>query len=166
MKRASAACLALLLCGLAAHGVIGATISLAQVVEVCGSKSVAEASAKAAARQWRPMQAGRLDEWRTAFVSYNGGSVEVTGWRSGESGEADTLSFWIARGPNGHKACAFASRRTGADFLEALTRRFGPPASLDTLDFGATAFWKTAEMEVSYSRIGTATSLNILDLSH
>ncbi len=50
---------------------------------------------------------------------YNGGSVEVVGWKRKQSDSTDSLSFWIAVGPSGH----FRRAPTPRIILRALLTR-------------------------------------------
>ena len=44
---------------------------------------------------WQRLIAAETEEWRTQFVGYNGGSVEVVGWRLDNTDGTHSLSFWV-----------------------------------------------------------------------
>lgn len=99
---------------------------------------------------------------RTHFVAYNGGSVEVVGWRRDKVGEAESLSFWVAVGPNGHKACAYSTARpTG--FLDAMSQQLGAPDNLDKNGAikSITAWWKRGAVEYSFAQVGSSAIVSI-----
>lgn len=103
-----------------------------------------------------------IDEWRRSFVGYNNGSVDVVGWRREREGGAELLSFWIAAGPDGHKACAYTTPRPSG-FLDALSDRFGVPDNLDKNDVieSVTAGWKRGAVDYSFVQVGTSAVINI-----
>jgi hypothetical protein len=88
------------------------------------------------------------------FIAYNGGTVEVSGWQRGDNISDDSLSFWIARGPNGHRACSLTVTNP-AKLLDDLSERFGAPTSLDKRELGTTAVWKRGSTEISFSQVGS-----------
>jgi hypothetical protein len=132
-----------------------------QLFDFCDSRTIAEAEAKGSLLGWQRMADGELEEWRTGFLSYNGGSVAALGWRRGGKNGDDSLSFWVARGPHKHRACAYSAANP-AKLLDGLLERFGAPATLDKYDFGTTALWKLGQMEVSFSQVGSSTVLYIV----
>ena len=157
---ATSCCLAgLLLAAIAASPATAAPLSMAKMLDICTSASVPEASWKGDALGWK-----RVDddpEWRSSFEAYNGGTVEVVGWRA-ENKDDGALSFWIATGPNGHRACSY-SVENPAGLLDALTGHFGTPDTLDKFEFGVTAFWAHGSTEVSYSQVGASAGIVIGD---
>jgi hypothetical protein len=152
---------ALLAAGLATAG-MPAPMTSAQVFDFCDSQTIAEAEAKGNKLGWQRMTDSELQVWRTGFLSYNGGLVEVLGWRRGGSEGDDLLSFWIARGPSNHRVCAYSIARP-ASLLDDLSEHFGIPTSLNKYKFGATAIWKLGQREVSFSQIGSSAVLYIAD---
>ncbi|GEC35922.1 hypothetical protein N181_31890 [Sinorhizobium fredii USDA 205] len=136
------------------------TFTVAQLLDICGSSTVSEATTKGDALGWERMNDEQVEEWRAGFLAHNGGSVDLVGWRRGEKEGDGMLSFWIAKGPNGHKACSY-SVTNPAGLLDALTQRFGPPSSLDKMDFGSVAYWKHSATEVSFSQVGSSTGVTI-----
>jgi hypothetical protein len=110
------------------------------------------------------MANSELEKWRASFASYNGGPVEVLGWRRGGNEGDDSLSFWFAGGRSAHRACSYSTANpTG--LLEELSERFGSSANLDKCQFGTTAFWKLGQMDVSFSQAGSNAVLYIAHLA-
>ncbi|MGO4449118.1 hypothetical protein AB4Y96_09340 [Phyllobacterium sp. TAF24] len=136
------------------------TLTAAQLVDVCSSSTVSDASGKGDHLGWQRMSEADTHEWRTSFLAYNGGTVDAIGWRRGEGERDGSLSFWIATGPNAHKACMYSvGDPTG--LLDDLTARLGTPNTLDKKDFGATASWKQGSMEGYYSQTGQSAIVSI-----
>jgi hypothetical protein len=135
-------------------------LTAAQLFDVCGSSTISEAAAKGDSLGWPRMTDAQLEEWRSSFVAYNGGSVQVLAWRRGEKDGDDSLSFWIARGPNGHRACSY-STASPAGLLDALSEHFGAPDTLDKYEFGATATWKRDTAEIYFSQVGSRAGVTI-----
>lgn len=135
-------------------------LTFAQLLDICGSSTVPEAAGKGDKLGWLPLSGPKVEEWRRAFVAHNGGSVQVVGWRRGEKDGDGLLSFRIAQGPSQHRACSY-SLADPAGLLEALTERFGAPASFDKLEFGTTAFWKRASAEIAFSQVGSSAGVII-----
>lgn len=135
-------------------------LTVEQLLEICGSPTVAEATATGDRLGWPRMNAARLEEWRAGFVSHIGSPVQVVGWQRGADGGADAVSFWTAQGPSGHRACAYSTAEP-AGLLDALSARFGAPASLDRHDFGTMASWNPGRAQVSFAQIGSTAVVNI-----
>jgi hypothetical protein len=135
-------------------------LSFAQLIDFCGSDTLAGAEAKADRLGWRRLAEAELKDWRTGFVAHNGGAVEVSGWQQGEEG-GDALSFWVVRGADQHRACSYTVNRPSR-LLDELTERFGPPQNLDKQEFGLTASWKLGAMEISYSQVGNSAVLYVV----
>jgi hypothetical protein len=114
------------------------TLPFAQLVDFCGSTTIAEAEAKGERLGWRRMTAAELEDWRLGFVTYAGGSVEIAGWRREDNDGGESLSFWVARGPSRHRACAYTATNP-ARLLDDLSEHFGTPNNLEKYDFGTTA---------------------------
>jgi hypothetical protein len=131
-----------------------------QLFDFCASQTIAEAERKGGQLGWRRMANAELEEWRASFASYNGGSVEVLGWRRGGKNGDDSLSFWVARGPNEHRACSYSAANP-TSLLDDLSERFGTPVNLDRHEFGTTALWRLGPMEVSFSKAGSSAVLYI-----
>jgi hypothetical protein len=134
--------------------------TLTQLLDFCGSQTMAEAEAKAGQFGWRRMTDADLQDWRAGFIAYNGGTVEVSGWRRGDKTTDDSLSFWIARGPNGHRACSLTATNP-AKLLDDLSERFGAPTSLDKRERGTTAVWQLGATEISFSQVGASAVLYV-----
>ncbi|NGN40752.1 hypothetical protein G6N74_06720 [Mesorhizobium sp. CGMCC 1.15528] len=135
-------------------------ITLDQLFSICESRSVSEAVSQGDRLGWQRSSEAQLDDWRQSFVGYNGGSVEVVGWRRGEPERGDSLQFWVAEGPNSHKACYY-SASDAAGLLDALSQRIGKPDSLDKNEVVISAHWKTGSTEVYYSQAGAGALVNI-----
>jgi hypothetical protein len=152
--------LSILLCAVEVAAALPKSLTASQLVELCKSSTVSDAVEKGDQLGWRKMNDADLNEWRTSFISYNGGSVDVVGWKRGE-GEGDgTVAFWIAQGPNGHKACMYSvGESTG--LLDDLSALLGTPQTFDKLEFGAVASWKTDSMEASFSQVSSSATVSI-----
>jgi hypothetical protein len=136
------------------------TLTPAQLFDFCESQTIAEAEAKGGQLGWRRMADVEIEEWRTGFISYNGGSVEALGWRRGDKNGSDSLSYWVARGADRHRVCAY-SVANPEGLLDNLSERFGAPANLDKFEFGTSASWKLGQLEVSFSQVGSSALLYI-----
>ncbi|MFK3780311.1 hypothetical protein [Agrobacterium sp. NPDC089420] len=130
-----------------------------RLLNICEAPTVEAASVKGDELGWPRMTDTETEDWRRHFVAYNGGSVEVVGWR----GEVESLSFWIATGPNGRKACAYSTARP-ALFLDALSKRLGAPDSLDKNDAieSTMAWWTRSPVEYSFVQVGASAIINII----
>lgn len=133
-----------------------------RLLDICESPTVQAATVKGDELGWQRQSDAETEEWRTHFVAYNGGSVEVVGWRRDKAGEAESLSVWVAVGPNGHKACAYSTKKP-AEFLLALSERLGSPDRLDREDAieMISAFWKRDAVEYSFTQVGSSATINI-----
>lgn len=133
-----------------------------RLLAVCEAPTVPAALAQGGELGWPRLTDADTQEWRTGFLGYNGGSVEVVGWRRGDAREAETLSYWVAVGPNGHTACAWST--TDPDgLLDALSQRLGEPDILE--DKGAagivSAHWTRDAAEYSFAQVGSSAIINI-----
>lgn len=129
-----------------------------RLLDICEAPTVQAVLVKGDELGWPRMTDAETEDWRRHFVAYNGGSVEVVGWRD----EAESLSFWIATGPNGHKACAYSTARP-AGFLDALSKRLGAPDNLDRNDAieSTMARWTRSPVEYSFVQVGASAIINI-----
>lgn len=75
-----------------------------RLLDICEAPTVQAAMVKGDELGWPRLTDAETQEWRRSFVGYNGGSVEVVGWRGERSSKVELLSFWIATGLNGHRA--------------------------------------------------------------
>ena len=133
-----------------------------RLLNICEAPTVLAATVKGDDLGWQRQTDAETMEWRTQFVAYNGGSVEVVGWRRDKAGEAESLSVWVAVGPNGHKACAYSTARpTG--LLDALSERLGAPHNLDKNDAIeiTSAYWKRGAVAYSFTQVGSSAVINI-----
>jgi hypothetical protein len=135
--------------------------TLTQLFDFCGSQTMAEAEAKADQFGWRRMTDADLHDWRAGFIAYNGGTVEVSGWRRGDNVSDDSLSFWIAHGPSEHRACSYTVTNP-AKLLDDLSERLGAPTSFDKRELATTAVWKRGVTEVSFSQVGSSAVLYVV----
>jgi hypothetical protein len=135
-------------------------LTSSQLFDICASSTLSEAAPKGDQLGWPRMSDAQLEDWRSKFIHHNGGSVQVLGWRRGQRDGDDSLSFWIAEGPNGHRACSYSTGDPGG-LLDALSERFGTPTSLDKHDFGTTAYWKRGAIQASFSQVGSSAVVNI-----
>ena len=133
-----------------------------RLFEICEARSVEAAAAMGGALGWQRLTDAETEEWREGFVAHNEAPVELVGWRRKLAAGEESLSFWIASGPDGHKACAY-STPDPAGMLAPLTERLGEPDSLDRNDATETisAWWKRGERQYSLTRVGSATIVNI-----
>lgn len=133
-----------------------------RLIDICRASSIQDASTKADGLGWQRMSEADTSEWRSAFLGYNGGSVDVVGWKREPSDNMDLLSFWIAVGPNGHQACAYSTTHP-AGLLEALQARLGSPDDFDKMEEieSTTAFWKKDGMEYTFSQTRSSAMIQI-----
>ena len=160
VHRVLACCIGSAMLAVGATGATPPALTVFQLANLCASSTVAEAAAKGDRLGWQPASDARLKAWRDAFLAYNGGPVHVLGWQRGEEDE-EFLAFWIARGPNGHRACAYTVANP-AGVLEALSEYFGSPGSFERYDFGAAAFWRSGRAEISFTQVGSQAAVNIV----
>ena len=133
------------------------------LLEVCEAPTVAEATARGDAPGWQRLPDAETEEWRTSFVAYNGGSVDTVSWRREQADGSELLSYWIAVGPNGHRACAYSTKEP-AGLLDALSERLGAPDGIeenDTIEM-VSAWWVRGEREYSFAQSASGAILNIL----
>jgi hypothetical protein len=136
-----------------------AALTAAQLHYICESETILEAEARGGQLGWLRTPDAQLEEWRRGFVAFNGGTVQVLGWRRDGSGR-DSLSFWVAQGPSRHRACYYATANPEG-LLDALSERFGTPATLERQDAMTTASWVIGRTEVSFARVGSSAVVNI-----
>lgn len=131
-----------------------ADMTVERLLDICEAPTVQAAMVKGDELDWRRLTDADIEEWRRHFVGYNGGSVDVVGWRGEKDGRAESLSFWVATGPNGHKACAYTTPRP-AGFLDTLSERLGAPDNLDKNDAieSTTAGWKRGRSIIPLFRL-------------
>lgn len=161
LKVSTISCLAALL----SFGEAAATpadMTVEHLLTICEAPTVQEAMVNGDKLDWKRLTDADMDEWRRSFAGYHGGSVDVVGWRHEREGGAELLSFWIAAGPDGHKACAYATPAP-ADFMDALSERLGAPDNLDKNDVieSVTAGWKRGTVDYSFVQVGTSAVINI-----
>ena len=111
---------------------------------------------------WTRMSDAETDEWRRHFLHYNGGTLEHVSWRRETVSGPESASFWIATGPNGHKACTH-STKAPAKMLEGLTAHLGTP---DTLDKNEdiqmiSAWWTQGAVDYAFTQIGSSATISI-----
>lgn len=146
--------------------VVAATVSAAQqpmlptpdqLIDICESSTVAEASKKGNALGWEP---GEDRGWKKSFENYNGGSVDVVGWRRGEKDGDGLLSFWISTGPVSTRMCSYYATGDGAALLSAFLSHFGKPSKLDKFEPGLIAEWQRTGDVVELNQTGGLLSVS------
>ena len=135
-------------------------ITMSELYDFCRTPVFAEALRKAESFGWPRMSEAKLENWRASFLDYLGGPVEVSGWQRGEDGKSDALSFWIAHGANGHRACVYATH-DGRALERALTETFGAPDMAEDSEISRSAIWTHDGAEISFMNVGTAAQVNI-----
>lgn len=133
--------------------------TVAGLLEICSSGTMAEAASRGDRLGWQRQGGSRMEEWRAGFIRHNGGTVDVIGWRRGGEGEA-TLSFWIARGPNAHRAC-YLSVPDATGLLKAFSDALGRPGSLDEAGDIVSASWTQGPAEIQFAGVGAGAVVNI-----
>lgn len=161
LKMSTISCFAVLL-SCAEAAATPAEMTGERLLTICEALTMQEAMVDGDKLDWQRMSSADIEEWRRSFAGYNGGTVDVVGWRNEREGGAELLSFWIAAGPDGHKACAFATPRPGG-FLDALSDRLGGPDSLDKNEAikAVTALWKRGAVDYSFVQVGSSAVINI-----
>ena len=161
LKVSTISCLAALL-SFGEAAATPANMTVERLLTICEAPTVQEAMVNGDKLDWQRLSNTDVEEWRRSFAGYNGGSVDVVGWRHEVEGGAELLSFWIAAGPDGHKACAYTTPRPSG-FLDALSDRLGAPDNLDKNDVmeSVTAGWKRGAVDYSFVQVGTSAVINI-----
>ncbi|WP_432355115.1 hypothetical protein RMR16_020155 [Agrobacterium sp. rho-13.3] len=156
----SAICVAYLNIGAAAAMPENMTVD--RLLAICDATDVQAATVQGDKLGWQRLTDAETEGWRTDVVGYNGGSVEVVGWRRESAGRTDSFSFWVAVGQNGHKACTYSTARP-AGLLDALSARLGPPNTLDKEDSVEmiSAYWKQGAVEYSFTQIGSSATIAV-----
>lgn len=129
------------------------------LLEICDSKSVIEARQRGTSLGWNEVDQTKLEEWRSSFVSHNGGSVDVVGWERSAATENLSVSFWISQGKDAHKACAISAGKPKS-FFESLVAHFGQPKDQLGHDLGLVATWTIGPREISFSQVGETATIN------
>lgn len=127
---------------------------------VCHATTLAEATAAGERLGWVQADPQAPEDWRSGFLSYNGGPVDVVDWRQGKAEKDEALSFWIAGGVNAHRACTY-SVTDGTALLAALTDQFGVPKQSDTTPFGSSAYWSSDGYEIAFTHVASSAMVNI-----
>jgi len=148
--------------GVGAVGAMPTDMTVDRLLDICEARTVDAATANGSELGWQRLADAETEEWRTNFVAYNGGSVELVGWRREQAGGDESLWFWIAVGPNGHKACAYSTTEP-AGVLGALSVRLGEPDSLEENDAieMISAWWTRGERQYSFTQVGSSATINI-----
>jgi hypothetical protein len=133
-----------------------------RLISICMASDIQDVSAKGEELGWQRMSEADTSEWRSAFQGYNGGSVEVVGWKREQSDSTDSLSFWIAVGPSGHQACTYSTDHP-AGLLDALKARLGSPDDFEKMEEieSTTAFWNKEGIEYAFSQTGSSAMIQI-----
>ncbi|MCK4207137.1 hypothetical protein J3U99_20415 [Brucella pituitosa] len=133
-----------------------------RLLAICEAIDVQAATVKGEVLGWRRLTDVETEEWRNNFVNYNGGSVEVVGWRREKAGHTDLFSFWVAVGANGHKACSYSTARS-AGLLDALSGRLGEPDILDRHDTAEviSASWTRGAVVYSFAQVGSSVTFAV-----
>lgn len=131
-------------------------MTIGRLLDICEAPAVTVAAQKGDELGWRRLTDAETQEWHTSFVAYNGGSVEIVGWQREEAGKDESLSFWIAVGPNGHTACAYSTEGP-SEFLDALSQRLGSPDNFDRNDAVEmiSASWTRGATQYSFVQVGS-----------
>lgn len=135
-------------------------LDMEHLLGICQASSVAEAVQAGERLGWMPEDPQSLDDWRSGFLEYNGGPVDVVAWRRGKAEKDEALSFWIAGGVNAHRACTY-SVTDGTALLAALTDQFGVPEQSDTTPFGGSAYWSSEGYEIAFTHVASSAMVNI-----
>lgn len=137
-------------------------VTLDRLLDICAAATVEAASLKGDMLGWSRLSDAQVDDWRRHFLIYNGGTVDVVGWRRDPDSDEEAVSFWIADGPNSHKACTY-STASGNGLLEALSERLGKPDTLDKNDVAdsVSSFWQRNSVDYSFTQIGARSLLSI-----
>ncbi|MBZ5759279.1 MULTISPECIES: hypothetical protein [Rhizobium] len=128
-----------------------------QLIGICESSTVVEASKKGDVLGWQPVED---KAWKKSFENYNGGSVDVVGWRRGAKDSDGLLSFWISTGPVSTRMCSFYASGDGAALLSAFFSHFGKPSKLDKFELGLIADWERAGDVVELNQTGNLLSVS------
>ncbi|WP_430259453.1 hypothetical protein [Neorhizobium sp. IRS_2294] len=133
-----------------------------RLISICMASDIEDVSATGDELGWQRMSEADTSEWRSAFQGYNGGSVEVVGWKREQSDSTDSLSFWIAVGPSGHQACTYSTDHP-AGLLDALKARLGSPDDFEKMEEieSTTAFWNKEGIEYAFSQTGSSAMIQI-----
>ena len=137
-------------------------MTVERLLAICEASSVQVATIQGDKLGWQRLTDAETEEWRAHFVGYNGGSVEAVGWRRKSADQSDLLSFWIATGPNGHKACTYSTTKP-AGLLDALSAVLGTPDTQNKEDAVEmiSAYWKRGEVEYSFTQIGSSATIAV-----
>ncbi len=79
MRIAVSICVAFLNIGTATAMPIDMTVE--RLFSVCEAPTVRAATERGSELGWQRQTDAETEEWRTHFVAYNGGSLEIVGWR-------------------------------------------------------------------------------------
>lgn len=142
-----------------------ATLTMTQLLDLCASTTVAEAATKGDVLGWPRMTDAQTKSWQTSFLRFNGGSVSVVGWKRPQAAGETLLSFWIATGPNAHRACTYTATDTSG-LLDALTSQLGKPDSLDTSEVSTSAHWQDGQRETSFTQVKAGSALINISYRH
>lgn len=135
------------------------SVNVKMIVDVCMASNISDAVVKGQALHWHRI----IDkEWEDSFIRYNGGTVEVVGWRRGDDERDGLLSFWIANGPSPHRSCSYIGPANGEEILKETTARLGAPLTLETDYIGTFAEWGVNSERVELYQVGTLVSITFL----
>lgn len=137
-------------------------MTVERLLELCEAASVSAAATKGDELGWQRLSDAEIEDWRRNFVAYNAGSVDVVGWRRERAGNDESIAFWIAEGPNAHKACMHSTAKPG-DLLEAMTAQLGTPDSLERHEAAEliSVSWLRDGRRYAFDQVGTRALVSI-----
>lgn len=151
---------AAVLLGGAAHALPPAP-TIPQLLDICSSATVAEATAKGGRLEWERMDETRIAPWRSSFEHGSGQAVEVVGWSRGPQERDGLLSFWAMMGAGGQRVCSY-SARDAARLLDGLSHVLGTPDRQEANGAIASAGWSFGLGQVSFIQVGADALITVM----
>lgn len=133
--------------------------TVAQLLDICSSVTVAEAAGKGGRLGWERMDEARIAPWRASFTR-SGQAVEVVGWFRGPQERDGRLSFWIMAGAPLQRTCSY-SVGDASGLLEELSGVFGPARRQEVGDTITSAEWAWRMSVVSFIQVGAGALVTV-----
>lgn len=136
--------------------------TVAQLLDVCSSATVAEAAVRGSRLGWERMGEARFASWRAA-IEQNGLRVQAVGWARGPEEGDGLLSFFTLLGVGAQNMCSY-SVGDAAGLLEGLSGALGTPSRREEGEIITSVEWAWRLGVVSFVQVGTSGLVSVTNV--